>query len=328
MNTLSPEPILQALSGHMMAKYLMVASELDLFAALGNKAQSLAYLSEKINVPSRTLRIVLDALVATDFLIQENGHYKNTPVTEMFLSGQSPMDLRPVLHLWDQVVYEQWRTLETAVREGKRTYGLPEYSENQHKSFNHGVATLTAPAAKALVQKYDFSGHHKILDLAGGMGLFMSLALQTNAHLQGTLMEIPSALDMAQKRLATAPFADRVTFLEGDILMADIPSGYDAVILANILHVLSPENNVALLKRIRAVATPSDRLLMIDFWTDQTKTAPKFAALIAAEFLIYSGEGDVYSVDEVNEWLQVSGWKMVEHQPLTGTTSLIVAETA
>jgi hypothetical protein len=310
----------------MTAKYLFVASELDLFAALGSDSLTLTSLSEKIDVPVRTLRIVADALTATGFLTCEDGQYQNTPLTETFLSGQTPMDLRPVLQLWDKVVYEQWRTLETAVRENKRTYGLPEYSPEQHRIFNAGIATLTVPSAKALAQKYDFSHHRRILDLAGGMGLFLTFAIQSNEKLTGTLMELPSALQMARQRLASTPFADRIDFLEGDILTAGIPSGYDLLILANITHILSPENNLALLNRIREAVEPSSRLLLIDFWTNPSHTEPVFAALMAGEFHIYSGEGDVYSVAEMNDWLDASGWKMVEHRHLAGAASLIIAE--
>ena len=52
------------------------------------------------------------------------------------------------------------------------------------------------------------------------------------------------------------------------------------------------------------------------------------AALMAGEFLVHSGEGDVYSELEARIWLQETGWRLVEHKPLSGPMSLIVAETA
>ena len=52
------------------------------------------------------------------------------------------------------------------------------------------------------------------------------------------------------------------------------------------------------------------------------------AALIAGEFLVFSGEGDVYSEEEARGWLHESGWRAVERTPLAGALSLLVAETA
>ena len=326
MNTISPAPILQMLSAHMIAKYLCVASEIGVFEALNNDTDTLGGLSEKIKVPPRTLRIVVDALVAAGFLTCQEDHYQNTPVTATFLGGQLQTDFRPILRLWDKVVYPQWATLEEAVRTNKRTYGLPEFSEQEHAFFNLGVSALTAPSAKALANQYDFSNHQSVMDLAGGMGFFLMAVMEQYPAVKGTLFELPLTAQAAHKQIAAFPFSQNVTVVEGDIFIDDIPSGHDAVVLANIIHLFSPETNNVLLNRIRKAVGVGARLLVVDFWTNVTHTEPVFAALLAGEFQIFSGEGDVYSVEEMNNWLAANGWRLLEHQPLAGAASLIVAE--
>jgi hypothetical protein len=49
---------------------------------------------------------------------------------------------------------------------------------------------------------------------------------------------------------------------------------------------------------------------------------------MAGAFLLVSGEGDVYSTEEVHDWLRATGWQPVATQPLAGPTSVIVAEPA
>jgi len=49
---------------------------------------------------------------------------------------------------------------------------------------------------------------------------------------------------------------------------------------------------------------------------------------MAGEFAAHVRDGDVYSVDEVRDWLPETGWRFVEHVPLAGPQSLIVAEAA
>ena len=39
--------------------------------------------------------------------------------------------------------------------------------------------------------------------------------------------------------------------MEGDLLKDPIPDGHDLVLLANVNHLLSPEHNIELLRRIR-----------------------------------------------------------------------------
>ncbi len=91
---------------------------------------------------------------------------------------------------------------------------------------------------------------------------------------------------------------------------------------------VSYARNLELFKRIRSAVPKGARLLLIDFWTDPTHTQPLFAALMAGEFLLTPGGGDVYSVEEARAWLRESRWRMVQHKLLAGPASLIVAEAA
>jgi hypothetical protein len=114
----------------------------------------------------------------------------------------------------------------------------------------------------------------------------------------------------------------------GDFFTDPIPGGHDAVLIANVIHLFSPARNLELLRRTRAHVPDGTRLLLADFWTDATHTQQPFAALMAGEFLVITGEGDVYSEEEARGWLQGSGWRAVERKPLAGPVSLLVAETA
>lgn len=47
---------------------------------------------------------------------------------------------------------------------------------------------------------------------------------------------------------------------------------------------------------------------------------------MAGAFAAHLRDGDVYSVDEARAWLPQAGWRFVEHLPLAGPQSLIVAK--
>jgi hypothetical protein len=118
----------------------------------------------------------------------------------------------------------------------------------------------------------------------------------------------------------------RIGVAAGDARTGSLPSGYDAFLLANILHCYSPDENRALLQKVRMAAAPGASLLLADFWTDPTHTKPIHAALMAGEFAVHLKNGDVYSVDEARAWLAGTGWRFVEHAVLAGPQSLIAAE--
>jgi hypothetical protein len=46
---------------------------------------------------------------------------------------------------------------------------------------------------------------------------------------------------------------------------------------------------------------------------------------LASEFLVVGGNGDVYSANEGHGWLEQSRWRYVEHKPLGGPATLLVA---
>lgn len=326
MTPATPELIFKTIGGFHAAKFLFVANQLGLFEALAAGPASLTALSERLGVPARTLRILADGLVATSFLNHVPEGYENSPTAAGFLAGAPGPDLRPVLRMWDQVVYRQWSQLEESIRHDRRAYGYADFTAEDQAIFSNGVAALTAGSARALGASYDFSRHRRMLDLGGGTGSFVLAARQSNPTLELTLFELPKTAATAREELARTSGGSEVGIVEGDFFVDAIPEGYDVFLLANITHLNLPEKNVALLRRIRAVAPPGARVLLVDFWMNAARTEPVHAALMAAEFQIVTGEGDVYSVATGFEWLREAGFEPVAHQELARAASLIVGE--
>jgi len=175
---------------------------------------------------------------------------------------------------------------------------------------------------------HDFSEYRSVLDLGGGTGSFLVALLRKHPRLRTTLFELPTVAPVARLRLHDEADGQHVTVVAGDFFTDAIPTGFDAVILANVVHLFSPERKRELLRRIRHAVPATSRLLLVDFWTDPTHTRPLPAALLAGEFLMIGGEGDVYSEHEVRGWLSACGWQPIEHKALAGVTSLLVAEAA
>lgn len=322
----TPDGIFQLALGFMAAKHLFVASEIDLFGHLAARPATLDDLARRAGVPRRTTRIVVDAMVALGLVERSGDQYRNTPVAAAYLSGRGAADLRPILHLWNRISYPTWMHLEEAIRSGQAPNGQGGgLSEEDQRIFSEGVGAFTAVPAAALAAGYDFGMHRRLLDLGGGIGSFLLPALRRHAHLRGTLFERSGAAAVARQHLDREPEGQRVEVVVGDFLRDPIPTGHDAIIVANVVHVFSPEHNRALFRRARAAATPGARLLIVDFLTDPTHTQPVFAALAAGEFLVLAGEGDVYSAEELCEWLRDTGWRPLEHKPLSGPTNLLVA---
>jgi SAM-dependent methyltransferase len=320
----TPAPIMELASGFMAAKHLFAANSLGLFEAIEHGADTTAALASQLGVTERSVRISADAMVAVGMLDWEDGRYRNSAVASAFLTGSSALDLRPFLRFWDQISYPFWTGLEDALR--TRAGHASELTAQQTEVFAAGVEAITAGAANALANVYDFTAHRRLLDVGGGTGSFLLPILAAAPGLDATLVELPETATIARARLSYSAFADRVQVIAADALTDSLPAGHDATLVANFIHLFSPETNLRFLTNLARGVEPGARLLLVDFWTDATHTSPPIAALLAGEFLLVSGEGDVYSRGDLDAILTQTGWRPIEQRELAGPQSLVIAE--
>jgi len=320
----NPEPIMRLASGFMAAKHLFAASELGLFEALADSPASLDGLAARTGLTPRAARISADAMVALGLLERDGDRYRNSAVAGQFLSGRTPADLRPFLRFWDKISYPAWCGLADALAKGPSTeiFALDDVLQEVASS---GIEAVLAGPAAALSEAFDFSGSQRLLDVGGGTGSWSLAVAGRNPHLHATVLDLPVVADIARGRVAAAGLIDRVDVLSGDATTDPLPTGYDVLLLANLIHYWSPAQIKAQLQRLRSSTTAGTALLLADFWTDPTHTEPVHAALMAGEFAVHMREGDVYSVEEISGWLAETGWRFVEQAPLAGPQSLVVA---
>ncbi|PVG84512.1 SAM-dependent methyltransferase [Nocardioides gansuensis] len=325
-DVVTPDRIFAIAQGFMASKHLFAASELGLFEALGEGPVDLDGLAARTGLTRRTARISADAMVAIGLLERHGDHYANGAAAATFLSGQTPADLRPLLRFWDRLSYPAWQDLAGALGRGRPTHEIFEIDDELVPVMSAGIAAATAAACHALPAAAALPAASRVLDIGGGTGSWSVALASSDAELTATVLEIPEVARVARDALRATAYGDRVDVREGDVLVDELPRGYDAFLLANLVHYFTPDTNRAILQRIREVAEPGARVLIADFWTDPTHTQPLPAALMAGEFAIHVNDGDVYGVEEGGEWLTATGWRLTSHAQLAGPISLVIGE--
>lgn len=321
----TPEPIMRLASGFMAAKHLFAASELGLFEVLADSPATIDGLAARTGLTRRAARISADAMVALGLLDREGDLYRNADIAAAFLAGRGPADLRPLLRFWDKISYPTWGALSEALVKGPPTE-IFALDDKLQEVASAGIEAFLAGPTATLPEAFDFARHRRLLDIGGGTGSWSIAVARAHPHMTATVFELAGVAEFARTRIADAGLAPRVGVTAGDAMAGSLPTGHDVFLLANLVHYWSPEENRALLQRVRRAADPGAALLLADFWTDPTHTQPIQAALMAGEFAVHVRNGDVYSVEEVRGWLDEAGWRFVRHTPLAGPQSLIVAE--
>ena len=327
-DVVTPDRIFEIAQGFMASKHLFAASALGVFEALGEGPVDLVGLAARTGITVRTARISADAMVALGLMERHGERYANCPVAATFLSGTTPADLRPLLTFWDRLSYPAWDDLAGALGRGRPAREIFEIGDELVPVMSAGIAAATASACHALPEAAGLPVGSRVLDVGGGTGSWSIALAAADPTLTATVLELADVARVAREHLRTTGYADRIDVHVGDILVDDLPRGFSAFLLANLLHYFTPETNRSILQRIRAAAEPGTRLLLADFWTDSTHTQPLPAALMAGEFAIHINDGDVYSAEEATAWLHDTGWRSLAHQPLAGAMSVIVAESA
>lgn len=320
MDFVSPERIFQVSRGFALAKALFVASEAGVFAAAGDGA-TLTEIATRTGLPERSARRICELLVSGGLLVREDGSFRNTPDAEVFLAGRGPADLRPMLRYFDLVSYPGWIEAARAYRTGEGVY--PPMTPTQVEAYESGVAAVTAAAAVALAESYDFTVHKRVLDVGGGLGTFLLPILARVPHLTGVLVDLPEVAELAARKLAAE---DRIEVVGADALTDPLPTGCDVIVVANLVHLLPPARILTLLARLREIAEPGGRLLLADWWRDPDDPHPDSVSG-ASEFLMISG-GDTYEPGEAAAWLAETGWRPLGLHEVLPPQSLIVATPA
>src|SRR5690606_16475561 len=100
------------------SKTLLSAVEMEVFTELARQEGTLADLTGRLGLHERSARDFLDALVALGFLERNDGVYRNTAATALFLDKRKPSYVGGILEMANQRLYPFWAGLTAGLRTG------------------------------------------------------------------------------------------------------------------------------------------------------------------------------------------------------------------
>ncbi len=320
-----PDRLEQMIRGFMPSRCLLTALELDLFTAVGDGA-SAEQIGVKIHANARAVGTLLNALVALGLLTKSENNYQNTPESARFFVQSSKDNHRNGL-LHTANMWHRWSTLTDAVRRGTRVpierAQSPEWTQN----FIAGMQRNAKDRAPLVVKALGTAGVRRILDLGGGSGAYSIAFAKASPDVQCEILDVAEVVPLTTEYVKQAGVATQVTVRAGDMLSADLGSGYDLVMLNAICHMFSEEQNRDLFRRIHQALAKGGRLAVQDFVLNPEKTGPTHAALFSLNMLVGTEAGASYSEPEYTDWMKAAGFNDVSRVNLPGPSDLIVGRT-
>jgi cyclopropane fatty-acyl-phospholipid synthase-like methyltransferase len=207
----------------------------------------------------------------------------------------------------------------TRVREG-------EPSAEHTEAFIAAMHRNASNRAPAVAEALDLTSRRRLLDVGGGSGAYSIAFARANRNLHCVVFDLGPVTQIARRHIEQAKLSDRVTVQVGDLHRDDFGSGYDLVFVSAILHMLSPEENVALLRKCHGALLPRGEVVIQDFVMNDDKTAPRAGALFALNMLVATRGGSSYSEAEYRSWLAQAGFSVARSVPFPGTPTGLVME--
>lgn len=305
-----PQEILSLARNFMECRVLLTGAELDIFTHLAEPASS-KMLAEKQGWHERPLTVVLDALCAMGLLDKKDGQYQTRPDLLAFLGADSSQSVLPMVK-HAATIWTNWLNLTRIVTETGIANTKPaRFQGEDQKAFiqaMHVVGRLHAPAIVKAIQP---GPARRLLDIGGASGTYTIAFLKESPQLSATIFDLPDVVDMARVKIAESGLKDRVEFVSGNFYTDPLPTGYDLALLSAIIHQNSPDQNLALFKKIATALMPQGRLVIRDHVMEEDRTAPQSGAIFAINMLVVTPGGGTYTFEEIKAGLVQAGFKNI-----------------
>ncbi|HKS47186.1 MAG TPA: methyltransferase [Amycolatopsis sp.] len=144
---------------------------------------------------------------------------------------------------------------------GKDLYSYLTERPEMSQLFNTATFNGTHPMQREAIGAYDLSKVRRLVDIGGGHGHLLAALLSRYPRMRGVVFDQPHVVQGATAVLAAAGVADRAEIVGGDY-RSSIPAG-DAHVLSNIVHQMSDDEAVAVLRNIREAMDPDGQVILI-----------------------------------------------------------------
>jgi precorrin-6B methylase 2 len=292
---------------------LTAAAALDVFSPLHAKPMAAGALADELGTDLRATTILLDALVALEFLSKQGEIYSVPENVAGSLTEQSDNNVLPMVrHLGNCL--GRWACLAKVTQTGKCAETGPSVrgADTDRANFIGAMNLISKPIAAGVIDKIQPSKFHHMLDIGGGPGTWSMAFLNAVPEAGATLFDLPAVVPIARKNFAEAGLTDRITLVEGDFYNDALPEGADLAWLGAICHQNSRQQNRDLFAKVHKALADGGFVVIRDMVMDPSHTSPVAGALFAVNMLVATEGGGTYTFDEYSEDLCAAGFADVE----------------
>jgi SAM-dependent methyltransferase len=306
--------------GHAEARAIQVALKLGMFEALAERSLDAGALAAAIGCEPRATALLANAATALGLLEKRAERYSLNAASLRFLIAASPEYLGGLI-LFDETIFPLWARLEDCIRSGSpaRAPDMFQRRPEETRRFIRAMDSLVRARGDApwVAANLDLSEVSAIADVGGGPGTYLIEILRRNPKLKGAILDLPATLAVAREILDErgGDLAARIELVEFDYHHQEMPAGFDAVFLSNIIHSENTRTNQALFHKCYRGLGRGGIVVVKDHVMDADLTQPAVGAVFSL-YLLLTTSGRDYSFEEISGWLREAGFAAIRRQAL------------
>jgi hypothetical protein len=303
-----PVPLIDLSFGVLKARMIMAGVKLGVFNALAREAHTPESLAATIKADASCLELLLRSLVHAGYLQLDGARYSLSKLARQTMVDGAAREMTGFA-LWHYTQWEFIEHLETLIQTGQGvdfhvTMSDAEAWGHYQKAMLE-VARFDAPVLAKHVPVRQ--GATRLLDLAGSHGLMGATVARKHPGLSCTVIDLPAALHHARHLAQKEGHADIVEHRPGNIVTDDLGTGWDVVLLSNILHHFTPENVRAIMRRAFNALGRDGTVAIWELERPAPGKKPSEGDAVALFFRLTSSAA-AYSGEEYAAWLSDAGF--------------------
>jgi cyclopropane fatty-acyl-phospholipid synthase-like methyltransferase len=133
--------------------------------------------------------------------------------------------------------------------------------------------------------------------------------------MRSEVLDLPQAVEHAQKLAREACLDDVVTHRPGNALENDLGHDYDAVFVGDVVHHFTLAQNRDLFRRVRDVMTPNGTVAIWDYERPDLNAEPELGGDGLALFFRITSTAQCYTSADYMDWISSAGFVDVKTHP-------------
>jgi predicted O-methyltransferase YrrM len=305
---------------------------LDLFSWLDQHPASREDICRAFATTPRPTDVMLTLFAAMALVEERDGVFRLTPLAREHLVKTSPWFLgpyyeslknRPVaLDLVD--VLRSGKPANWSSQKDGKDWHLAMETEAFAAQFTAAMDCRGVFLAQALWKAVDLSGRRRLLDIAGGSGVYACSLVSHHPQSTASVLEKPPVDRIAARAIANRGCSERVNVVAGDMLAGALPAEADVHLYSNVLHDWDEPVVRQLIAKSFAALPPGGLLVIHDAFLNPAKDGPLHVAEYSV-LLMHSSEGRCYSTREMEGYLTDAGFRSARYRDTAAARGVMTA---